>query len=88
MKAWGGRRAGRIRSAVLARDYDPTLGYTPCHWCGAAATTADHHPVARMDGGPDTLDNLVSACLPCNASRGAILGNAARTAPLPPSRPW
>jgi HNH endonuclease len=85
---WGGRRAQALTRLVLARDHDPTLGYPPCRWCGAPATTADHWPVARMDGGPDDPANLIAACLTCNTSRGATLGNRARTRPAPPSRQW
>jgi HNH endonuclease len=87
MTRWGGRRAQALTRLVLTRDYDPARGYAPCHWCGAPATTADHHPVARVDGGPDDPANLVAACLPCNTSRGAALGNHRRAMPGP-SRPW
>lgn len=88
MTAWGGRRAQRITAGVLARDHSAALGFAPCYWCGRPATTADHYPIARCDGGPDTDDNLVSACLPCNASRGAAITNARRTSYPPPSRAW
>lgn len=85
---WAGRFAARLTIAVLDRDTDPALGYAPCRWCGAVATTADHWPVARSDGGPDTLDNLVAACKPCNSSRGARHGNYLRSTDPPPSRAW
>lgn len=85
--AWGGRRAQRLTAAVLARDLDPTLGYAPCKWCGGLATTADHWPIARAQGGRDTLDNLVAACRPCNTSRGVRLWEE-RRAPPTPSRRW
>ncbi len=83
---WGGRRAVALTRAVLERD-----GYR-CRWCGGTATTADHYPIPQDHGGPDTLDNLVAACKPCNSSRGAYQralkhGHTIRTAP-PPSRPW
>lgn len=84
---WGGASATRRRLACLARDYDDALGYTPCRWCGQEATTADHWPIARSEGGPDTLDNLVSACMPCNAKRGAEL-LVQRRRPPAPSRVW
>lgn len=84
---WGGARAQRLTRAVLARDYDDRLGYAPCHHCGGPATSADHYPVARSDGGPDTLDNLKAACLPCNISRGVQL-HYDRHHPPPPSRRW
>jgi len=85
--AWGGRRAQRLTAAVLARDRDDALGYTPCRWCGKPATTADHWPIARVEGGPDSLDNLVPACRPCNTARGVQLWEQRRAAPLP-SRRW
>ena len=54
-----------------------------CHWCNTRqATTADH--LIEVDRWPtDTpgvngLDNLVSACKPCNSSRGARYGNLKR----------
>lgn len=88
MENWGGREASRLTAAVLARDLDLELGYSPCHWCGQRATTADHWPVGRDEGGPDTLDNLVPACRPCNASRGARYLQDKRRATPGPSRVW
>lgn len=85
---WGGRRAAALTAAVLARDHDDALGYAPCYWCGARATTADHHPIGRDEGGPDTLDNLVAACRPCNSARGAAYANSKRAADPGPSRDW
>lgn len=39
-----------------------------CAYCGAAATTRDHViPLAR--GGDDSIENIVPACLPCNAKK-------------------
>ena len=87
-RPWAGRLARTLRALVLARDYSPELGYTPCRWCSAPATTADHWPVARIDGGTDHLDNLVAACGPCNYSHGARLGNLRRSLPPAPSRRW
>lgn len=86
-RPWGGRRSQLLRAAVLARDVDLDLGYTPCYWCGRPATSADHYPIPRSDGGPDTLDNLVAACLPCNISRGVQM-HYDRHHPPPPSRRW
>ena len=48
----------------------------PCHWCGNEATEADHL-VPFADGGSDGIENLVPACKPCNARRGAIQVNKA-----------
>ena len=81
MNRWGGRAAAALTAAVLARD-----GYR-CRFpgCTAIATTADHHPVPRDAGGPDTLANLRAACLHHNAQAGARYGNAKR-AGYPPER--
>jgi 5-methylcytosine-specific restriction endonuclease McrA len=41
-----------------------------CHWCGGAATQADH-VVALVEGGaPLDRNNLVASCGPCNLARG------------------
>lgn len=39
-----------------------------CFYCSAPADIADHyHPLAK--GGPDTEENMVAACQPCNAQK-------------------
>lgn len=86
--SWGSRAATKLTRLVLARDTDPTLGWAPCYWCGRPATTADHWPISRIDGGPDHPDNLVAACRPCNSARGARTGNQRRRDRAGPSRPW
>ena len=49
-----------------------------CNWgCGRMATEADH-VVPYVLGGSNDLSNLVPSCKPCNASRGATLGNQLR----------
>lgn len=68
----------RIREQILERDQGL------CHWCGAAATTADHVvPIAQ--GGGDDMSNLVACCVRCNSSRGARMGRTGKTSP---SRGW
>ena len=42
-----------------------------CHWCGATATECDHL-IEHDRGGEDSVSNLVPACKPCNAKRGAL----------------
>jgi hypothetical protein len=49
-----------------------------CHWCGTNAATEADHLTPYVAGGSDDLENLVPACKPCNASRGAKLGNQRR----------
>ena len=85
---WGGAAATRLTALVLARDYDAALGYTPCHWCAGRATSADHWPIGRDEGGPDTLDNLIPACMPCNQARGGTYTAHKRANRPKPSRQW
>ena len=49
-----------------------------CNWgCGRMATEADHI-VPYVLGGSNDISNLTPSCKPCNASRGAVLGNQLR----------
>lgn len=58
-----------LRFEVFRRD-----GYT-CFYCGRRAPTvileADHK-TPRSAGGPDTIDNLVTACWDCNRGKGPL----------------
>ena len=59
----------RLRAAVFARDR-----YT-CVYCDATPPVAllqADHVKARASGGLSTMDNLVTSCGPCNASKRAI----------------
>lgn len=78
---WGGKAAQLLTAQVLARDGGV------CHWCGGVATTFDHYPTARVEGGADDLANGVAACTPCNQRRGGEL-TVARRQPPAPSRQW
>jgi hypothetical protein len=58
-----------LRKSVLKRDR-----YV-CQYCDGRAATADH-VIPRRKGGPDTLDNLVAVCHPCNkVAGGAVFQN-------------
>jgi 5-methylcytosine-specific restriction endonuclease McrA len=73
----------RIRRHVFAKK-----GHA-CYWCGAYATAVDHLQPAAL-GGSHTMDNLVPACIRCNSSRGATLGNQlrGRAREVAHARPW
>jgi 5-methylcytosine-specific restriction endonuclease McrA len=62
-----------LRRQVIDRDGGR------CRWCGGPATEADHLRSLAL-GGTNHPDNLVASCKPCNAKRGAILGNRLRGA--------
>lgn len=55
------------RRNLFARDRNQ------CQYCGRSFPTADlsiDHVVPRMTGGQDTWENLVCACIKCNARKG------------------
>jgi 5-methylcytosine-specific restriction endonuclease McrA len=57
--------AARIsRRAVFARDRHR------CQYCGSPRHLTVDHVVPRSRGGPDTWDNLVTSCAPCNRKKG------------------
>lgn len=78
-KAWGGRYAQRIRAAVFASKGRECLLQLP--GCTGTATSV-HHIIPRSKGGPDTLVNLIPACMPCNRRQGDQVTVAGR----PPER--
>jgi 5-methylcytosine-specific restriction endonuclease McrA len=57
----------RIRLQVLARD-----GFT-CYYCGAEDKhmTVDHIIPIVKGGDPIAMDNMVTACKPCNSAKGS-----------------
>lgn len=70
-KPWttGSTRQWRnLRAKVLERDHGLCRIHGPL--CTVVAEHVDH-VVAKANGGPDTIDNLVAACGPCNLSKGA-----------------
>ena len=56
-------RFKKQRLRVLARD-----NWT-CIYCGGPANEADH-VIAKVKGGDDSMENLVSACRMCNNRKG------------------
>ncbi|RMH14639.1 MAG: HNH endonuclease [Planctomycetota bacterium] len=55
------------RRNLFARDRNR------CQYCGRSFTTSElsiDHVIPRAQGGPDTWENLVCACLRCNARKG------------------
>jgi hypothetical protein len=53
-----------LRTLVLARD-----GYT-CVYCGSTANLHADHKISVVRGGSNALENLATACRPCNLSKG------------------
>ena len=70
--AMGLRHRLRCRKSVIrpigVRDERKKLA-SKCIYCDGAANSVDHL-IPRLAGGPDSADNLVTACKSCNSSKG------------------
>jgi 5-methylcytosine-specific restriction endonuclease McrA len=53
-----------LREQVFMRD-----GYA-CTYCGSDRDLSCDHVVPLIQGGKSTLDNLTTACKPCNSGKG------------------
>jgi 5-methylcytosine-specific restriction endonuclease McrA len=62
----------RIKRAAFARD-----GHA-CVYCGSEEDLTVDYVEPLAFGGEMTLENAVTACGPCNSSRGARAGNERR----------
>lgn len=60
---WMHKPASCSRKGVLRRDR------SSCAYCGGRGSTIDH-VVPTSRGGPNTWENLVVACSPCNGRKG------------------
>ena len=69
------------RRAVFARDRHR------CQYCGSERHLTVDHVVPRSKGGPDTWDNLVTSCAPCNRKKGDRPAHAAGLRLTRPPRP-
>ncbi|MFA4966370.1 MAG: HNH endonuclease [Thermoleophilia bacterium] len=69
------------RRAVFARDHHR------CQYCGSERHLTVDHVVPRSKGGPDTWDNLVTSCAPCNRKKGDRLPHLAGLRLLRQPRP-
>ena len=58
------RKVLLTRRNVIRRD-----GHT-CVYCGASERLTIDHVMPKSRGGPDTWENLVAACTPCNNRKG------------------
>jgi len=59
------------RRAVFARDR------FRCQYCGSSRHLTVDHVVPRSKGGPDSWDNVVTSCAPCNLRKGDRLPHVA-----------
>lgn len=62
---------GRLHpSSILRENKLLAEGDRACAYCGREGTLQWEHIIPRSRGGPDTIDNQVLACPPCNAAKG------------------
>lgn len=59
------------RSVLLTRRNLLRRDHHACQYCGATERLTLDHVVPKSRGGPDTWDNLVAACVPCNNRKGS-----------------
>lgn len=85
------RRKARIRGAKGSHTKAEWLARLAeyggkCAYCDQPGTTLDHViPIVR--GGSDSIDNIVPACMSCNASKGDKLVEEWRGGKVRPRRP-
>ena len=60
------------RKNILRRDR------YQCQYCGSRDKLTIDHVLPKSRGGPDTWDNLVAACVPCNNRKGSHTPEEAR----------
>lgn len=68
------RRVLLTRRNVLRRDRHR------CQYCGSPDRLTLDHVLPKSRGGPDTWENLVAACVPCNNRKGNRTPEEARMA--------
>jgi hypothetical protein len=65
-------RAGQASpSKILRENRKLAEAGTACAYCGSTGAHHWDHIIPKSRGGPDTFDNQVPACPPCNLAKGA-----------------
>ena len=81
-RALGSAKWKSLRLRVLSRD-----GYV-CTYCGThlegGNATVDHITSRKVGGSIFDLDNLTSACKPCNSKKGSRFLSQGSTPPVSP----
>lgn len=54
---------------LTVEDVRQTLSTGHCHYCGSSDRLGIDHVIPLHAGGPNTRENIVAACLRCNASK-------------------
>lgn len=59
------------RSVILSRKNVLRRDGFRCQYCGSSHAITIDHVLPKSRGGPDTWENLVAACIPCNNKKGS-----------------
>ena len=59
-------------SSILSENQQLFLLGNVCAYCGATGALHWEHIIPVSIGGPDSIDNMVRACAPCNLAKGAL----------------
>lgn len=59
-------------SSILSENQQLFLLGDVCAYCGATGSLHWEHIIPVSIGGPDSIDNMVRACPPCNLAKGAL----------------
>lgn len=61
-----------VPGTLRANDIRQCLAVGKCHYCGSTQRLTVDHFRPMDSGGPNTPDNIVAACLPCNISKWRV----------------
>ena len=71
-KTYYGLLRGQLQLGSLFKDErEKITAAGHCAYCGGTDELSLDHLIPRLRGGEDAADNLVTACRPCNSSKGA-----------------
>lgn len=71
MSTFNNLEAGHLHPSSILRENKLLMSKNDlCAYCGCHGKLEWEHIIARSQGGPDTIDNMVLACAPCNQSKG------------------
>lgn len=59
-------------SSILSENQQLFFLGDVCAYCGATGSLHWEHIIPLSIGGPDSIDNMVRACPPCNMAKGAL----------------
>lgn len=64
--------SGQMTPSTVLRENKLLVKTGPeCAYCGRTGTLQWEHIIPKSRGGPDTVDNLVLSCSPCNSQKSA-----------------